>query len=237
MPHGMVTWQYAPAQPVEWSEGIWVNARVVRVRWQDEILFQHVWCPPGTNPPPSLRIKGRQVPEPTSMGLEEPEPAPTNAIQIEEPLDCPADIELPCVPDFCECAGLMMPDATLRVLKPRQTDSDDDDDDSISDDEISDDEDDEDDDFTPILQDALTDPLTFPAEAGGRREWWNQMTTLIEGSTSRLRSQTWRRPDGSMTGRGFTSSSFNTFDDFPVVGGTGPMWGCTAVIIMTNNGM
>lgn len=225
MPHGMVTWQYAPAQPVQWTDGDWVNARVVRVRWQDEILFQHVWCPPAPEPTSSRRfLRGRQEDtSPVSAGVDEALPVPTNAIRVDQPLECPADTELLCSPEICDCDDVMGndedPPSTTRTenaLKPRQTD-------------------DEEDDFIPIIQNEFVEPHNFAM--GGRAGWWEQMRDLVSWSPAALRSQQWRRADGTMAGRGFPSSSYHIFDDEPGAAGTGPMWGCTSVIVVTNNGM
>ncbi|KAM0272572.1 hypothetical protein ACHAQH_008658 [Verticillium albo-atrum] len=71
-PTGMVSWQYATLQQVRWSQGEWVFARVLRVRFEDEVVFQHVWCAPEAegNTSDEPEIVRRQEPATTSKGDE-----------------------------------------------------------------------------------------------------------------------------------------------------------------------
>lgn len=220
MPHGMVTWQYHPSTPVEWGDDNWVNSRVLRVRWQNEILFTHVWCPPGTDAGPSLQraIRGRQ--EIATTGIDAAMPTPTNVLTIGRALSCPADTDLPCTPEFCGCDDAMEPSETeAPSIRGRQVHGE------------------EDENEVSIFMPAFTTPESWPADQGGSANWWDQMRSAVIYSRSALRSHNWRRTDGTRTGRGYSSSDFVYFGEVPSGGGTGPMWGCTAVVIMTNNGI
>lgn len=79
----------------------------------------------------------------------------------------------------------------------------------------------------------LTDPMEWPA---GFEDWFNRMYRIMQNYCKGLKEPR-TLPSGQRLLMGYSTMHADEFGDKPLMGGTGPLWGCSALVIVTDHGI
>ncbi|KAF6806279.1 hypothetical protein CSOJ01_08938 [Colletotrichum sojae] len=79
----------------------------------------------------------------------------------------------------------------------------------------------------------LTSPLEW---AAGFQDWFNRMYRIMEDYCKGLKEPR-TLPSGKRIQMGYSTMNADEFGDKPLMGGTGPLWGCSALVIVTDHGI